>query len=92
MDNEVLEKSEQVLRLREKVLRAERERINREQTISVAEARSSVKFGRIAKSINADLMTTEQIHEKLERGYADIEKGNTQDAANAFTKARETHI
>lgn len=92
MDNEVLEKSEQVLQLREKVLRAEQERINGEKTINVTEARSRVRLGRIAKSINADLLLPEQLREKLERGYADIEKGNTQDAANAFTKFREKHI
>ena len=36
-------------------------------------------------------MTVAQIHEKLERGYADIEKGNVEDAASAFAKFRERH-
>ena len=44
-----------------------------------------------ASSVNADAMTAAQIHEKLERGYADIEKGNVEDAASAFAKFREKH-
>lgn len=38
------------------------------------------------------MMTAEQLHEKLEKGYADIERGNTQDADSAFTKLKEKHI
>lgn len=44
-----------------------------------------------ASSVNADAMTVAQIHEKLERGYADIEKGNVEDTASAFAKFREKH-
>jgi len=51
----------------------------------------ALKLPKTANSVNADLMTTEQIHEKLDRGYADMEKGNTRDAASAFAKFRETH-
>mgnify|MGYP000038916078 CR=1 FL=1 len=32
-----------------------------------------------------------QIHQKLEKGYADIEKGNVEDAASAFVAFRERH-
>ena len=32
-----------------------------------------------------------QIHHKLEKGYADIEKGNVEDAASAFVAFRERH-
>ena len=39
--------------------------------------------------INADLMTDEQIHEKLQKGYDDMHAGRIQDAASAFAKFRE---
>ena len=39
--------------------------------------------------INADLMTDEQIHEKLQKGYDDMQAGRIQDAASAFAKFRE---
>ena len=39
--------------------------------------------------INADLMTDEQIHEKLQKGYDDMQAGRIQDAASAFAKSRE---
>ena len=39
--------------------------------------------------INADLMTDEQIHEKLQKGYDDMQAGRIQDAASAFEKFRE---
>ncbi|MCR1842316.1 type II toxin-antitoxin system RelB/DinJ family antitoxin [Murimonas intestini] len=41
--------------------------------------------------INADLMTDEQFHRKLKKGYDDIEAGRVQNAANAFEKFRENH-
>lgn len=41
--------------------------------------------------VNADLMTTDEIHAKLKEGYNDIEKGNVQDASAAFQRFRETH-
>jgi addiction module RelB/DinJ family antitoxin len=42
-------------------------------------------------SVNADLMTTDEIHAKLKEGYNDIEKGNVQDASAAFHRFREKH-
>ena len=51
----------------------------------------SVVLPKAASSVNADLMTTEEIHEKLAHGYADIEKGNVTDAASAFAAFREKH-
>ena len=39
--------------------------------------------------INADLMTDEQIYEKLQKGYDDMLAGRIQDAASAFAKFRE---
>ncbi|MST89433.1 type II toxin-antitoxin system RelB/DinJ family antitoxin [Sharpea azabuensis] len=41
--------------------------------------------------INADLMTSEELHQKLEKGYDDIAAGRVQNAAEAFTKFRENH-
>lgn len=42
-------------------------------------------------SVNADLMTTDEIHAKLKEGYDDIEKGNVQDASAAFKRFRNSH-
>ena len=49
-----------------------------------------VKTAVIVKE-NADMMSVTQIHQKLEKGYADIEKGNVEDAASAFVAFRERH-
>ena len=43
----------------------------------------SVVIPKAANSVNADMMSVTQIHQKLEKGYADIEKGNVEDAARA---------
>ena len=51
----------------------------------------AVTLPKAPASINADLMTTEEIHAKLKEGYNDIEKGNIQDASAAFQKFRKTH-
>ena len=40
---------------------------------------------------NADMMSVTQIHQKLEKGYADIEKGNVEDAASAFVAFKSRH-
>ncbi|MDO4552888.1 MAG: type II toxin-antitoxin system RelB/DinJ family antitoxin [Bacillota bacterium] len=42
-------------------------------------------------TVNAGLMTPAELHEKLQKGYADIEAGNVQNAASAFEKFRESH-
>lgn len=42
-------------------------------------------------TINADLMTAEQLHTKLQKGYEDIEAGNVQNAISAFDRFRENH-
>ena len=51
----------------------------------------SVVLPKAANSVNADMMSVTQIHQKLEKGYADIEKGNVEDAASAFEAFRERH-
>lgn len=42
------------------------------------------------QTINADMMSVEEIHEKLQEGYDDIEEGKVKDAATAFAKFRES--
>lgn len=51
----------------------------------------SVVLPKAERAINADMMTTAELRSKLEKGYDDIEKGNVEDAAIAFTKFREMH-
>ncbi len=51
----------------------------------------SVTLPKAPASVNADLMTTNEIRTKLQEGYNDMEKGNVQEAAIAFKKFRETH-
>ena len=41
--------------------------------------------------LNADLMTVEEIHTKLQEGHDDLRAGKVQDAASAFKKFRESH-
>ena len=50
-----------------------------------------ISLPKAANSVNADMMSVTQIHQKLEKGYADIEKGNVEDAASAFVAFRERH-
>lgn len=49
----------------------------------------SVSLPKAPVSIHADAMTTEEIHQKLEKGYNDIAAGRVQNAAKAFAKFRE---
>ena len=42
--------------------------------------------------LNADLMTSEEIHAKLQEGYDDLQAGRLQDAVSAFEKFRENHL
>ena len=51
----------------------------------------TVTLPKAPDEINADLMTSEQLHAKLQKGYDDIEDGRVQNAANAFAKFRENH-
>ena len=51
----------------------------------------SVSLLKAPVSIHADVMTTEEIHQKLGKGYNDIETGRVQNAADAFAKFREKH-
>ena len=51
----------------------------------------AVTLPKAPMSVNADLMTNDDIHAKLKEGYSDIEKGNVHDAATAIQTFRETH-
>lgn len=51
----------------------------------------SVSLPKAPMSIHAADMTSEEIHQKLAKGYEDIAAGNVQNAAEAFTKFRENH-
>lgn len=42
-------------------------------------------------TVNVDMMSVEQIRQKLEKGYEDMEKGNIHDAASAFEAFMEKH-
>ncbi|MCD7950073.1 MAG: type II toxin-antitoxin system RelB/DinJ family antitoxin [Erysipelotrichaceae bacterium] len=41
--------------------------------------------------VNADLMTDEELLEKIKKAYNDIKTGNVQNAEVAFSKFRENH-
>ena len=51
----------------------------------------AVTLPKVSSSINMDLMTTEEVHAKLQKGYDDIEAGKVQSAASAFANCRENH-
>ncbi len=51
----------------------------------------AVTLPKAPDTINVDLMTTTELHEKLQKGYDDIKSGNVQNAANAFARFRENH-
>jgi addiction module RelB/DinJ family antitoxin len=48
----------------------------------------SIALPKVPQTVNADMMTTNELHAKLQKGYDDIEAGNVQDAAEAFAKFR----
>ena len=51
----------------------------------------TVTLPKAPDEINADLMTDEQIHAKLQKGYEDMEAGRVQNASSAFAEFRENH-
>ncbi|MCC8067479.1 MAG: type II toxin-antitoxin system RelB/DinJ family antitoxin [Clostridiales bacterium] len=51
----------------------------------------AVALPKAPEAINTDLMTAEEIHAKLQKGYDDISAGNVQDAEDAFNRFRENH-
>jgi addiction module RelB/DinJ family antitoxin len=51
----------------------------------------SVTLPKAPQSVNADFMTADEIHAKLQEGYDDVKAGRVQDAALCFAKFRESH-
>lgn len=51
----------------------------------------AVTLPKASQSVNADMMTHNEIHAKLQEGYDDVKAGRVQDAATAFAKFRESH-
>lgn len=51
----------------------------------------TVALPKAPQSINTDMMSVEEIHAELQKGYDDIDTGRVQDAASAFAKFRESH-
>ncbi len=50
-----------------------------------------VQLPKVPADFNMDLMSTEEIRTKLQEGFDDMNKGNVQNAAEAFAKFREKH-
>ena len=46
----------------------------------------TVALPKAPQSVNADMMSVEEIHAELQEGYDDIKAGRVQDAASAFVK------
>ena len=46
----------------------------------------TVALPKAPQSINADMMSVEEIHAELQEGYDDIKAGRVQDAVSAFAK------
>ena len=51
----------------------------------------SISLPKAPQSLNMDVMSEEEIHNKLQEGYEDVKAGRVQDAASAFAKFRENH-
>lgn len=51
----------------------------------------SVTLPKAPEGIDMTRMSSEQIHDKLQRGYDDYKAGRTRNAAEAFAQFRERH-
>lgn len=51
----------------------------------------SIELPKVPNDINVDTMSKDELHSKLERGYADYDNGRVKPAAEAFGKLREKH-
>jgi len=45
----------------------------------------------VPRRINVDAMTSNELQEKLQRGYNDVDLGNTKPASEVFNQFRERH-
>ncbi len=48
----------------------------------------SVTLPKVPEAVNADRMTTDEVHAKLKKGLSDVEAGRVQDARQAFDAFR----
>lgn len=51
----------------------------------------AVTLPKTPNTLNMDLMSSDEIHAKLQRGYEDMETGKVQNAASAFAEFRVKH-
>ena len=51
----------------------------------------AVTLPKAPESVNADVMTNDELKARLLKGYEDIDAGNVQDARTAFRTFRESH-
>ena len=51
----------------------------------------AVTLSKVPQSVNADMMTNEEIYVKPQEGYDDVKVGRVQDIAVAFARFRESH-
>lgn len=49
-------------------------------------------FPKAPRSVNADLMTDEELKAKIHKGYDEAKVGKVQDAKDAFDEFRKNHI
>lgn len=49
----------------------------------------AVTLPKVPQSVNADMMTNEEIYVKLQEGYDDVKVGRVQDIAVAFARFRK---
>lgn len=52
----------------------------------------AVTLPKVSTEINSDTMTDAELHVKLQKGYESVIAGRTQNAAEAFKKAREKRM
>lgn len=51
----------------------------------------SISLPKAPDTINVDLMTEDELHAKLQKGYDDIEAGRVQNAKKVFAEFRKKH-
>ena len=51
----------------------------------------SVELPKAPDEINTELMTDQELHDKLQKGYYDVETGKVSNAFEAFNLIREKH-
>lgn len=51
-----------------------------------------VSLPRVPVSVNADMMSAEQLHGAIQAGYDDMQAGSVREASAAFARFREMHL